>query len=175
VRPVEYTAPSSTRQPWRTTAIAASAIAAVELCLLLVIGVTLAAKPFADKVRTEADKRVAAANAGSAKQPATGGKAKVVAKLARNRTSVMVLNGNGVPGAAGSASDRIRRFRYIIAGAANAPRSNFARSMIMYRHGFRGEALRLGHDLGVKRVVPLDGLSRADLGGAHLALIVGSK
>ena len=44
----------------------------------------------------------------------------------------------------------------------------------MYRPGFRAEALRLGRDLHVSMVGPLDGLRASDLHGAHLAYVVGS-
>ena len=86
---------------------------------------------------------------------------------------MLVLNGNGVSGAADQATGVIRSLEYLIAGTANAPRSDFARSLIMYRPGFRGEAIRLGHDVRVKHVVPLDGMQTADLQGAHVALILG--
>jgi hypothetical protein len=96
-----------------------------------------------------------------------------VADLPRKRTSVVVLNGNGTAGAAATTADRVRHFHYIIAATGNAPRSNFQRSIVMYRKGFEGEAIRLGHDLHIRRVAPLDGLKLRDLQGAHLALIIG--
>jgi hypothetical protein len=43
----------------------------------------------------------------------------------------------------------------------------------MYRKGYEGEAIRLAHDLHIRRVTPLDGLKLRDLQGAHLALIIG--
>jgi hypothetical protein len=43
----------------------------------------------------------------------------------------------------------------------------------MYRSGYKGEAIRLGHDLHVRRVMPLDGMRAGDLQGAHIALIIG--
>jgi hypothetical protein len=46
------------------------------------------------------------------------------------------------------------------------------RSVVMYRPGFRGEALRLARDLRIRIIGPLDGLSVGDLMGAHLALVV---
>jgi hypothetical protein len=44
----------------------------------------------------------------------------------------------------------------------------------MFRPGFRPEANRLASDLHVKAVAPLDGVSTAELAGAHLALILGA-
>jgi hypothetical protein len=43
----------------------------------------------------------------------------------------------------------------------------------MYRPGRRSEAVRLAHDLHVRRVAPLDGLTSKDLQGAHLAVVIG--
>ena len=43
----------------------------------------------------------------------------------------------------------------------------------MFRPGFEREARRLSADTGIKRVAPLDGISKRDLQGAHLALIIG--
>jgi hypothetical protein len=67
----------------------------------------------------------------------------------------------------------MRRFHYIIAATGNAPRTDFRRSLVMYRKGYEGEAIRLAHDLHIRRVIPLDGLGLRDLQGAHLALIIG--
>jgi hypothetical protein len=43
----------------------------------------------------------------------------------------------------------------------------------MYRPGFEGEAKRLGRDLRIRHVTPLDGMRIRDLQGAHVALVVG--
>jgi hypothetical protein len=43
----------------------------------------------------------------------------------------------------------------------------------MYRAGFRAEALRLGRDLGIGLVSPLDGLRARNLAGARLAVVLG--
>jgi hypothetical protein len=43
----------------------------------------------------------------------------------------------------------------------------------MFRPGFEGEARRLGKDIGIRRVTPLDGLRPRELQGAHLAFVVG--
>jgi len=95
------------------------------------------------------------------------------ASLSRRRTSVIVLNGNGTPGAAATTALQLRRFHYTVAATGNANRTDFARSLVMYRKGYEGEAIRLAHDLHVKRVTPLDGMKLGELQGAHLALILG--
>jgi hypothetical protein len=43
----------------------------------------------------------------------------------------------------------------------------------MYRPGFAGEGRRLGRDLGVKIVGPLDGMRKHDLHGAQVVFILG--
>jgi hypothetical protein len=43
----------------------------------------------------------------------------------------------------------------------------------MYRPGYAAEGARLGHDLHVRVIRPLDGMRTAKLMGAHLVLIVG--
>jgi hypothetical protein len=87
-------------------------------------------------------------------------------------TTVLVLNGNGVPGAAHEAAARVRERGYSIGEVGNAKRTDYMRSVVMYRPGHRGEALRLARDLQIKIVGPLDGLTVRDLMGAHLAVVV---
>jgi hypothetical protein len=177
---VHHPASLSPPQPWRAAAIVAAAVAALELFVLVLIGVAFGAKYLSDEARKAAVAVPAAsapaekAKAGPAPAPeANPAEAPAPPTLSRRETSVLVLNGNGTPGAAGTASDQVRRHQYVIAGADNAPRSNFRRSIVMYRPGFEAEARRLAADLKVKRVAPLDGLRIRDLQGAHLALIVG--
>jgi len=166
---VNHPAPlSPALAPWRTAALVAAAIAAVELLLLVVVGLAFAAKPFADDAEQAVKSR---ATNGSASGQAESEPASPT--LSRGETSVLVLNGNGLQGAAAEAAGRVRVNGYLIAGTANATRSDFSRSLVMYRPGYRGEAERLAKDLGVKRVGPLDGLRAAALQGAHVAFIVG--
>ncbi len=95
-------------------------------------------------------------------------------KLSRAETSVIVLNGSGRSGAAAERADRVRGLGYTIGTVGNAPRSDFTRTLVMFRRGYRAEAARLAADLKLKIVGPLDGLRPADMLGAHVALIVGS-
>jgi hypothetical protein len=155
--------------PWRTAALVAAAIAVVELLLLIVVGLAFAARPFTDEAEQAVKSRAGAAP-GRVPQAEMG---PVSPTLSRGETSVLVLNGNGLQGAAATAAGRVRVKGYLIAGTANATRSDFRRSLVMYRPGYRGEAERLAKDLGVKRVGPLDGLRAAHLQGAHAALVVG--
>lgn len=164
-------------QPWRSAAFIAATVAAVELLILLVAGIFLFGKFFAGEVDKARDPAAVARAAveRQATAPAAGGSGRAGAKplLDRRKTSVLVLNGNGVAGAAAAGADRVRSRHYLVAGTGNAPRTDFTHSVVMYRPGFKGEAQRLGHDLRIRRVTPLDGMRIRDLQGAHVALVVG--
>jgi hypothetical protein len=170
-------------RPWRTAAVVAAGVAAIELFILVIVGVAFGAKLMSDHAQkavisaTTPAKSAASTPAGSKTEgqtnKATKTNAAPVAHLPRNKTSIVVLNGNGTTGAAAVGAQRLRAFHYIIAATGNAPRSDFQRSLVMYRKGFEGEAIRLAHDLHLRRVTPLDGMKLRDLQGAHLALIIG--
>ena len=164
-------------QPWRSAAFIAATVATVELLILLVAGILLFGKFFADEVEKASDPAAVARAAveRQAKAPAAGGSGDAAVKplLDRRKTSVLVLNGNGVAGAAATTADRVRSRHYLVAGTGNAPRTSFTHSVVMYRPGFQGEAKQLGRDLRIRRVTPLDGMRIRDLQGAHVALVVG--
>ena len=92
----------------------------------------------------------------------------------RGRVRVLVLNGNGVSGAAATAAQRLQLEGYRLGGAGNAPRHDYARSMIMYVPGWSKEARRLGRDTGVRLVAPLDGLRKTQLKGSKIVLLLGT-
>ena len=158
--------------PWRTATLVASAVAAAELVILIVIGVALLAEPVSQQVRQAAEAKVFAPVKPEPKPRAATPVS--TPKLSRAQTSVIVLNGSGRSGAAAATAARVRGVGYTIGSVGNAPRSDFARTIVMFRPGYRAEAARLAADLKVKIVGPLDGLRGSDLLGAHLALIVGS-
>ena len=162
---------SQIRSPWRTATLVASAVAALELVLLVVLAVLLLAPQVSQHARQAAEAKVLAPVKPQAHPPAKPQAGKP--KLTRAQTSVIVLNGNGRSGAAAASADAIRRFGYTIGTVGNAPRSDFTRTLVMFRKGYRPEALRLARDLNVKIVGPLDGLRGADMLGAHVALVVG--
>ncbi len=152
----------------------ASAVAAVELVILMVIGVTLLAKPVADEVRQAAEAKVFAPIKPAPARPKTM-PAKVGApKLTRAETSVLVLNGGGRTGAAATQAASLEARGYTIGAVGNAPRSDYTRSLVLYRRGFAAEAARLAKDARIKIVGPLDGLRTRDLDGAHVVLVIGS-
>ena len=156
--------------PWRTATLVASAVAAAELVLLAVLGFLLLAEPVSQHVRQAAEAKVFAPVAPKPRAVAPVG----APKLSRNETSVIVLNGSGRSGAAAENAAHVRGLGYTIGTVGNAPRSDFSRTLVMFRPGYRAEAVRLAADLKLKIVGPLDGLHASDLLGAHLALIVGS-
>src|SRR4029453_17009928 len=167
--------------PWRTAPVVAAGVAAVELFILVVIGVVLGAKLLTDSAEKAVISATTAANAPAPTPAASKSSSKKgapasstpVANLSRSKTSIVVLNGNGLPGAAAVAAQRLRHFHYLVAATGNAPRTDFQRSLVMYRKGYEAEAIRLAHDLHLRRVTPLDGLKLHDLQGAHVALIIG--
>lgn len=159
------------QSPWRTATLVASAVALVELVAVVVLGIALLAEPVSQHVRQAAKQKVLAPVAKSKPRAAAPVGAP---KLTRAETSVIVLNGNGRSGAAAESADKVRRFGYTIGTVGNAPRTDFTRTLVMFRPGYRPEAARLAKDLRVKIVGPLDGLRPADLLGAHVALVVGA-
>jgi hypothetical protein len=152
--------------PWRTIAVVAAALAVLELLGLVVVGVALVAKPMAHRAIADAAKAPPAAVTKPKPEP-------MLALLPRRRVSVTILNGNGVSGAAASEASRVRVRGYIVGKVGNAPRGSYGHSVVMYRAGRVREARRLARDLGIAIVSPLDGLRKADLHGAKLAVVVG--
>ena len=165
-------APDALVRPWRTAAYVAGAVAAFELLLLLLIGGGKLVGFVSDRVQLAAQKHVLAAPAKHARPAAHNKSPAPVAKRTRHETVVLVLNGNGRTGAAAAAAARVHARGYRIGAVTNAPRL-VPRSIVMYRPGFAGEGGRLGRDLGVRLVTPLDGLRARDLGRSQLVFILG--
>jgi LytR cell envelope-related transcriptional attenuator len=164
--------PEALIRPWRTATLVASLVAALELVLLLVAAVLLLAKPLSHAMDRHAES-VAATTPKRALAAVT--KPTVATpKLMRDETKVFVLNGNGRSGAAAAAAARLQSFGYHVPGTGNAPRSDYANTVVMYKPGFRGDALRLARDLHIKVVGPLDGLKPSELAGGQLAVLLGA-
>jgi hypothetical protein len=160
-------------QPWRTRAVVAAAVALIELVVILGVAVIVVGRPISHRVSAAAEAKVLAPPKPAAKPKQKAKPAPALPQLERGETSVIVLNGNGRNGAAHEQADLVRARGYLIGSVGNAPRSDFARTTIMYRPGYKPEALRLAKDVGIRIVTPLDGLTPKDLLGAHLALVVG--
>lgn len=164
--------------PWRRAALVAGAIAVLELAAIVVLGLALLAGPLAHSVRSHV---ASSAQASPAKQDAaprepqrTVQAAAAKPQLARARTHVLVLNGNGRQGAAAAESSHLQALGYPPVVTGNAQHTGYAASLVMYRPGFLGEARRLARDRHIKLVGPLDGLRRSALSGAQVVEILGS-
>jgi len=171
--------PDELIRPWRTATIVASLIAAVELVLLLAGAALLLAKPLSHALMRHAHSAAVVTPAKKTKAPAAAKphpKPHPVAKptLARSKTSVAVLNGNGRDGAAAAEASRLHGLGYPIASTGNARRQDYATSVVLYRPGYQAEGARLARDLDVKVVGPLDGMTRKALHGGELAIILGA-
>lgn len=164
-------------RPWRTATLVVAGIAALELVLLVMLGGALLAKPEQAGARKATSAKAVATKHAAKPAPAPVKPAKTEkaapAQLPRRKVTVLVLNGNGRQGAAATAASRVSGKGYRIGLVANAPSHDYAASLVMYRPGFKGEAQRLAHDLGVKVVSPLDGVRPGQLHGAQAVLILG--
>jgi len=175
-------------RPWKTATLVVSAVAVTELVLLLGIALVAFGRPMleaqgsvsgkaasAPEAKAHSKRISAAAAPRAAAAPARRRETLGTPKLARTETSVLILNGNGIAGAAAAESEAVRRKGYIVADVGNAKRTDYSRSVVMYRPGYKPEAARLARDLRVKTVSPLDGLRAGDLMGAHAAVVIGSR
>jgi hypothetical protein len=151
-----------------------AAVAGIELVVILAVALAFVSKPIATRMDDAATAKVLAPAKPVRVKPKPRKAAVAVPKLDRGETSVLVLNGNGRTGVAHAEAERVKGLGYVVAGATNAPRRDYTRSLIMYRPGYRPEALRLAKDTGIRIVSPLDGLKAAELMGAHVAVVLGA-
>jgi hypothetical protein len=152
---------------WRRATFVASAVAVLELAVLVAAGVYLVGRRISHDVKARAARAAVAPPRRVAPV-----RAAIVPRLPRSETSVLVLNGNGIAGAATAGAARLTKLGYVIGGVGDAPQP-VVRTTVMYSPGFRAEAERLARDLRVHVVGPLDGLRPTQLMGAHLALVLG--
>jgi len=172
-------APTELVRPWRTATLVLTGIAAIQFVLLIGAGIVLLGKQIAPHVHKAAAREAAArpvhVSHPAAKPKATRALAAHAAPvLARAKTKVLVLNGNGVQGAAALAAQLAQARGYPVLDVGNAPKTGYARTIVMYRPGFRSEALRFQHDLNLSVVAPLDGMTLPELKGAKLVEILGA-
>jgi LytR cell envelope-related transcriptional attenuator len=166
---VEHSLPQI-QTPWRTATVVLSAVALLQFVILLVLTVVLLAEPVSKHVTKAAQAKVLAP---AAKPKVRAAPTLGAPELSRAKTTVIILNGNGLPGAAAASAERVRRMGYSIGSVGNAPSTDFVRSVVMYRRGHAAEGRRLARDLGIKVFGPLDGMKQSQLLGAHAAVIVG--
>lgn len=152
--------------PWRAATLVLGAIAAFELVALVAIGAVRIAPAHkaAPVVHAQEPPVVPVHIPAPPSHP----------MKSRAQTAVLVLNGNGKQGAAGTQAMSLQTLGYAIASAENAPRHDYAQTMVMYVPGFLPEARRLARDLDVRLVAPVDGLTPAGLKGSKLVVLLGS-
>jgi LytR cell envelope-related transcriptional attenuator len=172
-------------RPWRTATMITAGIAAVELVLLVILGVVVLGRSLAPHVHT------AAARAARAQKHAAPAPAKKAAPqpahrahraharriLPRSKTGILILNGNGINGAAAAAATVARSRGYLVTATKNAPRTGYPTWRLMAAPGYGAEAIRLARDLNLARVRvgPLDGMIPRQLHGAKIVLILGAS
>jgi len=157
---------------WRKLTFTLGTIAILEALVILVAGIVLVAKPFAHHLRQSALRQSAPA----LDQTKTGPDSPVgKARLTHRQTVVMVMNGNGRSGAAAASAGRLRHIGYRIGTVGNARRTDYPKSLVMYKRGYRPEAIRLARELRVRIVGPLDGIRPKALGRAEIVYVVGAS
>lgn len=166
-------------RPWRLATLAASLIAGIELIALVLLAFLLLAKPLSHAIQHHA---TATVTASAAKKTAVAPVHKVIkpppvgaAKIPRGHLSVLVLNGNGRSGVAHVEATRLQHLGYRVGGAANAKRSDYATTVVMFRKGFAAEGHRLARDLHQSVVGPLDGMTPSQLHGSQLVVVLGAN
>lgn len=152
---------------WRAAALGAVLLAVLELVVLGAIGFKALARTVSRDVQTAALNKVAGAP--PVKHRTAAGRP----TLPRGDTGVLVLNGNGVAGAAAAGAESVRGRGYVVTGVGNAETQGATRTLVMYRGKFRPEALRLARDVHARMVTPLDGMRPSQLMGAQLVLVLG--
>lgn len=162
---MEHAAPFEAVRPWRTAAIVASGIAALELFVLIAAGAILLGRPLTAHGAKPSSRAVPAKPAKPVPKRAP--------LLPRARTPVLILNGNGRNGAAHAEATVVQDRGYPVSGVGNATSAANGPTLVMYRPGFEAEAQRLARDLGIRVVGPLDGLRQRSLDGARLVVVLG--
>jgi LytR cell envelope-related transcriptional attenuator len=164
---VEFSAQVSPQvRQWRTATLVACGVAAFELLLLLIVAIALLSKPLSAHAKEAALNRELGGPVPSRPEPKR-------VTLSRRETTVLVLNGNGIPGAAAAEASRARARGYQVAGTGNSAQS-YGKTVVMYRPGRRPEAKRLAAEIGVTLVGPLDGIKPRQLRGAHVVVVLGT-
>lgn len=162
---MEHVHPLDRLFPWRTAALVAGVVALAELTALIALA---SVRVFHVHHSTTSTPVVSSPSRTATKKPAA------LPLRPRSRVTVLVLNGNGVAGAAGTEATRLLSSGYRHALAADAP-STYAQSVVLFRPGWQREAQRLAHDVGIRAVTPLDvTLAPADRGD-QVVLILGSR
>ena len=173
-------APVELIRPWRTATMVATGVAGLELVLLVVLGLVVLGRSVAPHVHAAAARAASAPKHHAAPQPARPAHrtpAHPARLLPRSKTSILILNGNGIDGAAAQAAAIVRSRGYTVTDTRNAPRTGYPTWRLMVAPGYTAEAKRFARDMGLaqSRVGPLDGMIPRQLHGAKLVLILGAS
>jgi hypothetical protein len=153
---VQHAEPIPAGFPWRGATLVVGAVAAIELFVLIgIVALHLVPTHAATRTASPAKTRHVRTIAHVAK---TSPVIPSHPLRARRSVRILVLNGNGVQGAASTEAARLQSAGYRIAGAKNAQRHDYARSMVLYAPGWVKEAQRLARDAGINLVAPIDGM-----------------
>jgi hypothetical protein len=163
---------------WRRTALAVVGIATLELALFVAVAVIVLTRPPARTAKAAASPRVArtVVTSSARGRPRRARRERPEPPLlSRAQTRVLVLNANGISGAAANAAAIVRARGYPVPGVADARRYGYARSVVMYKPGFANEASRLGNDLSVPTRQPIDHTVVPAEAPTPLVLVVGRE
>jgi hypothetical protein len=169
---VEHAQPLPSPFPWRALAVVGIGVALIELIALVAIALVHIAPHPTTSGKASTPKATAAPPRHHRVQTRAV-RIPSVPLRPRSHVRVLVLNGNGVSGAAATQAARLHGVGYRIGGATNAQRHDYARSMVMFVPGWAKEAHRLARDAGIRMVAPVDGLRRAQLKGSTVVLLLG--
>ena len=177
---MDHVAPLGRSFPWRGAALVALAVALLELMALLALaGVRLAPPRHVAQQPSTTPAAHAKPAAAKTKRPPVHKPAVVrfaaTPLRARSRISILVLNGNGITHAAATEAAALLRRGYHAATSADAPNHDYARSLVLFGPGYAREGRRLAHELDVKIVGPLDGMTPSQLKGSQLVVILGGS
>jgi LytR cell envelope-related transcriptional attenuator len=153
---VEHAQPLNRTFSWRLAVLVASALALAALAGLVLTHRSAQTGP------------VAATGHGPARPPAAP-------LRPRSRISVLVLNGNGISGAAGGEATSVLAWGYRHAIPTDAPSHAYARSLVLFRPGWQREAERLARDVKIPTVAPLDGSVAPAYAHVPLVVILGDN
>lgn len=159
--PVEISAPPASPRQWRTATLVACGIVAFQVLVLVIVVKGVASTGS----RGHPEKASAHQKIGRAEPTSP--------TLPRARTKILVLNGNGIGGAAAAESGRLVARGYKVSGTGNTAQA-YGQSVVLYRPGKLPEAKRLAADEGIPLVGPLDGITLRELHGAHLVIVLGN-
>jgi len=152
---VEHVQPFDRPFPWRTAALAASVVALAAGSALAIVHRPGASRP--------------------ARGDSVPKRQAVTPLRPRSRISVLVLNGNGIGGAAGTTATGLLSRGYRHAIPTDAPSLGYARSLVLFRPGWEREAERLARDARIPTVAPLDGRVAPAYAHVPLVLILGAN